>query len=215
MNIINYHAYVQRLWDQTLDIRASSTTAARFQIAILRDGCGYRSREEVGRKPSRKACVSLLSAPNWTIDEAGDTERQLTRFLALSEIYAFTDASLTGQRDPMRRAHWDTTLALIEIAYLSEGQGWHQRMLLAGFACHEHAHFVRVLDGDVLAKERVSGKQLFEWQPLSADNDTPTYEGLVQNLPTARGSSRRTLGASCRQAARIGWRQAAKFIADR
>lgn len=181
MTEFNYREYVQSLWRKIEYFRQSGSAAAQIQFALFRDGCGYRSYEELGAKRSKTVQTGLLTSDNWRNDSSGSAEREIARFLSLSEIYAFTDEALDIRRHPLRNAHWDTTLALVEMAFLADGGAWHQRMLFAGFANRDQADFLTTIDGDILASKRVMGQQLFEWRPLSEKTDG-TDRTIVNHL---------------------------------
>jgi hypothetical protein len=129
-----------------------------------------------------------LHEDSWSETAAVEVARVFERFISCHEIYAFTDGAFQGRSDRLQRTHWDSTLALVEIAYRSSGLTWHQRMLFAGFATQEQAEFLRIVDSDILARERLQGTLLFEWKMLPDDpTGRPIVDFLLRNAaPTLR-----------------------------
>lgn len=129
--------------------------------------------------PSRSrqfASGPLSSKADLKPGDGVEAAREMDAFFTLPEIYAYSDAALNGDRSPLARAHWDGTVALIEVRYETALTTWHQRMLFIGFSDAIHADFTIGIDDDLFVAEKGTGTQLFEWRTNHPVGDTAAAE---------------------------------------
>jgi hypothetical protein len=184
MTAISYRDYAFDLYSRIKKLRCSEGTEASIEIAICRNSYCYKSTETIG--PSSSCHFSygpLNSKADLESDFENKTSREIETFFALPEIYAYSDAALSADRSPLTRAHWDGTVALVEVRYKTTVATWHQRMLFIGFSDPIHADFTVGLDDDIFVNGQNMGTQLFEWKTEEA------FQGGMPDLSVALSSA--------------------------
>ena len=165
MTAISNRDYAFDLYGRIQKLRRSTDTLASIEIAVCRNSFCYKSSETIGASCSRQSSYGPLSSKTeLEPDLGGETTREIEAFFALPEIYAYTDAALSTERSPLARAHWDGTVALVEVQYQTSLTTWHQRMLFIGFSDPIHADFTVGIDDDLFVNGQNKGTQLFEWR---------------------------------------------------
>ncbi|MDW9594954.1 hypothetical protein GOA63_22350 [Sinorhizobium meliloti] len=140
---------------------------AVVEIAICRNGYGYKSRQLLSHGSLTRECrTGRLNADCWHPDNEGLGQTETERFFDLPEIYAYSDRALTAQNSPLSRAPWDATLGIFDVRVCEHnGRPRRQRMLFAGFADSIHAEFFLAADHDLVVHDHNPGSQFFEWRP--------------------------------------------------
>jgi hypothetical protein len=165
MTAISYREYAFDLYDRIRKLRSSRDIVASIEIAICRNAFCYKSAEAIGPSASRRfSSGPLNSGTDLSDDDGVETIREIEDFFALPEIYAYSDTALNNERSPLAKAHWDGTVALIEVRYQTDVTTWHQRMLFIGFADPIHADFTIGIDSDLFVSGQNAGTQLHEWR---------------------------------------------------
>jgi hypothetical protein len=165
MTAISYRDYASDLLNRIEKLRASRDISASVEIAICRNSFCYKSIEATGPRAGRKCAFGPLNSSADLLPEDGSvTSKEIASFFALPEIYAYSERALVPDRSPLAKAHWDGTVALIEVRYETALTQWHQRMLFIGFADPIHADFTIGLDDDLFVHDANPGTQLFEWR---------------------------------------------------
>lgn len=170
MEPISYREYAWDLQDRIRKLRNADDVDGVIDIAIFRNARCYRSFELVGVFPHRKFATGPFDVEEQlTPDDGRETCREIDQFFSLPEVYAYSDQALQADRNPLKRAHWDGTLALVEVSYNTPVTRWHQRMLFIAFRDPIHADFSIALDQDILMHEALEGQRLFEWRSESSE----------------------------------------------
>src|SRR5690606_28124640 len=102
---------------------------------------------------------------------------------------------------PLKRSHWDGTLALIDVRYSTAVTTWHQRMLFIAFDDLVHADFAIALDKDIFKDGRSGGTQFFEWRPADltiTEDSTAEVQNAKSICPDPLGP-RKALPPECLQ----------------
>jgi len=186
--LTSYNDYASELRATIRGLRECVTSEARIQIAICRNGYGYKTVETVGSEASRQLWCGPLTADSWTEDGSTLTDVEIERFFDLPQILAYSDHALQRARNPVMTAHWDATVALIEISFESGDRVWEQRMMFVGFADAVHAEFSVAVDRDILVHDHYTGTQFYEWRTLQgAQSRThpPAHKQPEANMQTA------------------------------
>ena len=167
MILTSYNDYARELRATIGELRECATTAARIQIAICRNGYGYKIVESLGCEPCKQLWCGPLAADSWTEDGSRLTDAEIERFFDLPQIFAYSDHALKRPRNPVMTAHWDATVALIEVSIESGDRVWEQRMMFVGFADAVHAEFSIAVDRDILVHDHATGSQFYEWRTVN------------------------------------------------
>lgn len=174
MPVLSYSGYAADLRQRILQLRGTKNANAFIEIMICRNGFCYKSSENIGAASTRVYSLGPQHSPTgFTTEDGSVTEKAVEAFFALPKIYAYSDNALAEGRSPLSKAHWDGTLAFIEIRYETLRVTWHQRMLLIGFEDPIHADFTIGLEAELLMNEGSKGKQLFEWRANDVDDIEP------------------------------------------
>jgi hypothetical protein len=175
MTAVSYREYADDLHRRIARLRASSDVLAAIDIAICRNSYCYKSTEFLGPSSSRHYTAGPLASTSGMSSEDGSVNhREVEAFFAMPVIYAYSDLALKDERNPLAKAHWDGTVALIEVRYETPVAKWHQRMLFIGFDDPIHADFATGLDADLFVTGENKGTQLFEWRA-----ETPGAEEVL------------------------------------
>ncbi|WP_438754913.1 hypothetical protein [Pararhizobium sp. O133] len=139
---------------------------ALIEMAIYRNGYGYRSRELLsGGRLVSEYHAGPLNAQNWLPDNKRIGRTEIEGFFNLPEIYAYSDNALAVQQSPLSTAHWNATVGLFDVLICERNSTpRRQRMLFAGFADKIHAEFFLATDHDLIVHDHSTGAQLFEWR---------------------------------------------------
>ncbi len=165
MTVVSYRDYAVDLHNRIRRLRDAHDKQGSIEIAVCHNAFCYRSIEMLGAAYTRDCAIGPLNSDADLVPEDGtETTREIERFFDLPEIYAYSDLALRGDRSPLSKAHWDGTVALVEVCYDTTIANWHQRMLFIGFHDPIHADFAISLDRDIFADGSQSGRQLFEWR---------------------------------------------------
>lgn len=167
MAVISYRNYAIDLQNRMARLRAKADNRGAIEIAICRNAFCYRSVETFGDTHSNECAAGALNSAEDLLPVDGrQVSREIQRFFDLPEIYAYSDLALRGDRSPLSKAHWDGTVALVDICYDTDIANWHQRMLFIGFEDPIHADFAIALDGDIFTDGSRPGRHLFEWKAV-------------------------------------------------
>ncbi|KQS76403.1 hypothetical protein [Rhizobium sp. Leaf383] len=192
MRAISYRDYASDLHSRIRKLRAARDTSASIVIAICRNAYCYKSIETTGAACTRERSSGPLNGmAALKLDDTDQTSREIDNFFALPEIYAYSEAALAEGRSPLGRAHWDGTVALVEVRYETARTTWHQRMLFIGFSDPIHADFTVGIDDDLFVSSRSNGQQLFEWRSNEPGSE-PVHEAEV-GRNEVRDNVRRTI----------------------
>jgi hypothetical protein len=173
MAFTRYNDYLLSLRSTIMQQRADPQAEATLQIAICRNGYGYKQTEVMGHAPSVQSWRGPLTADRWEQDENGLTQLEIERFFSLPEILGYSDAALKRPCNPVLTIHWDATVALIEISFREDQSVRQQRMMFAGFADPIHAEFSIAMDRDILVRDHETGIQFFEWRTIPNSISAP------------------------------------------
>jgi hypothetical protein len=167
---ISYREYAWDLQGRIRKLHNADDVDGAIDIAIFRNARCYRSFELVGVFPHRKFATGPFDIEGQLTPEDGrETCREIDQFFSLPEVFAYSDQALQAERNPLKRSHWDGTLALVEVRYSTPVTRWHQRMLFIAFRDPIHADFSLALDQDILMHGDSEGQRLFEWRSDSSE----------------------------------------------
>lgn len=142
---------------------------ALIQMALCKNGFGYKSRDllRAGSLYSEHQ-MGPLSVRNWQTDGEEVGRAEIDQFFALPVIYAYSDKALDTPKNPLETAHWDATVAIVEVFEARKGSTpRRQRMLFAGFSDIIHAEFFLAVERDYIVHDGKPGSHFFEWTPAS------------------------------------------------
>ncbi|MBV7518857.1 hypothetical protein [Ensifer sp. ENS12] len=193
MTVTLYTQYVRQLKatiDQVRE-RPSRFESATIQLAICRNGFGYKSTDLLQRRClTSQYQIGPIHAEAWEQDDGTAGRKEIEHFFQLPEIYAYSDLVLTFDRSPLLKAHWDATIGLVDMCVTAAGGAARkQRMLFIGFTDSIHAEFSLSVDDALLVHDHRTGTRFFEW----VDEDVPRYDGergQAARSPLTRRSQR-------------------------
>lgn len=148
---------------------------ALIEMAIYRNGFGYRSRELLsGGRLVSEYHAGPLNAQNWLADDRKLGRTEIDEFFDLPEVYAYSDRALAVQKSPLSTAHWNATVGLFDVLICERNSTpRRQRMLFAGFTDKIHAEFFLATDDDLIVHDHATGAQLFEWRTNEPNHMLP------------------------------------------
>ena len=179
MPITAYNDYIQQLQTTIRCKRRDREAKARIQIAVCRNGYGYRSVGFFGDPPSEKAWSGPISSTDWEPDTEERVTKEVDRFFGLPQIFAYSERALGRGRNPALIAHWDATVAMFEISFLSGSDIFEQRMMFAGFEDPVHAEFSVEVDGDILVHDHGTGTHFYEWRKIPSRTESAVEPAMV------------------------------------
>lgn len=188
MPVTSYTDYLRdlkELIDRIRD-RPFEFETALIQMAICKNGYGYKCRElfRAGKLYSEHD-MGLLSVNRWGPDKDQIGRAEVDQFFQLPEIYAYSDRALLAPQNPLSTAHWDATVAIVEVLVKRKSTvPRRQRMLFAGFEDKIHAEFFLAVDRDLIVHDHDPGTELFEWRDDEAETLHPIVVGAVPHQVT-------------------------------
>lgn len=177
MSVTSYTDYLRDL-KLTLDRirnRPFEFENALIQLAICKNGIGYKCRDLLheGSLYSEHH-FGPLNTETWRADSEQLGRAEIDQFFQLPEIYAYSDRALRAEKSPLASAHWDATVAVIDVLVHARGsKARKQRMLFAGFEDRIHAEFFLAVERDLIVNDHQPGSQLFEWRDYLFDEGYP------------------------------------------
>ncbi|MBY3130179.1 MULTISPECIES: hypothetical protein [Rhizobium] len=190
MAVTSYTHYLRdlkRVIDRIRD-RPFEFDAADVQLALCKNGFGYRCRDRVehGQLFSEHH-MGPLNSYDWQPDHEQLGRPEIDEFFELPEVFAYSDRALRPEKNPLSVAHWDATIGIVEIEVRERsGRGRRQRMLFAGFTDPIHAEFYLAVERDLIVQDHQPGTQLYEWQEVVRDEETsPAFSMLSKKLRSA------------------------------
>lgn len=168
MAITSYVHYLQdlkRVIDRIRD-RPFEFDDADVQLALCKNGFGYRSRDRVkdGQLFSEHH-MGALNIHDWQPDHDLVGRAEIDEFFELPEVFAYSDSALHTEKNPLSVAHWDATIGIVEIEVRERHfPSRRQRMLFAGFSDRIHAEFFLAVERDFIVHDNQPGTRLYEWR---------------------------------------------------
>lgn len=194
MTVTSYTQYVRDLKAAIDQVRRqpSMFESATIQLAICRNGFSYESTDLLQQRCLASSYrIGPIQGDTWKQDDGTASREEIEHFFQLPEIYAYSDRVLALDQSPLRNAHWDATIGLVDVVVTARGRlAKKQRMLFIGFTDVVHAEFSLAVDDALMVHDHRPGSRFFEWTEEGHQSPNEEKRQPTEPLPAARPKRR-------------------------